>query len=173
MEEIDVNIKNDGGTTALFIACSNGDVDIVKVLLIKMEMEGENVYENILENSILDNAMMYGYPEVLMEILKVEGINNIINEEDKYFGSTFLSTCCHAGYVEVVRELLKIPGIDVNYKDRRGYSPLMKAARDGHIEVVRELLKMTALNTFDKNNKGRTARVIAFKNNHTDIAMLL
>ena len=43
------------------------------------------------------------------------------------------------GHKEIVSELLKVKGIDVNLKDKDGYTALIKAASNGHKEIVNDI----------------------------------
>ncbi|MGC9057946.1 MAG: ankyrin repeat domain-containing protein, partial [Candidatus Micrarchaeia archaeon] len=113
-------------------------------------------------------------PGILRKIKKFAGITLLS-------ASIMLTTNCATnkalmyaardGRTEIVKSLLE-KDIDVNAKDKWGWTALMYAARDGRTEIVKLLLEKGA----DVNAKdilGLTALRYAAENGHKDVVELL
>ncbi|MDR1366882.1 MAG: ankyrin repeat domain-containing protein [Puniceicoccales bacterium] len=70
--------------------------------------------------------------------------------------------------LEKIRHLLTMDGLNINYQDRRGYTPLMWAVAMGDIDITRAILAKTP-NLNLKNNEGKTVLDIAGQNSIPDI----
>lgn len=132
--------KKNNGKKALFLACTNGHIDVVKQLL---KIRGINV------NAIDDNretalhwACSKGHTEVVKELLKVREID--INATDKY-EETPLHLACTKGHIDVVKELLKVAEINVNAANKMGQTAL-HWAYDKDPRIVKQLLKVPGIN---------------------------
>jgi hypothetical protein len=63
-------------------------------------------------------------------------------------------------------------GVDVNAKDKYGYTALMYASKEGHTETVKALLEKGA-DVNAKSKKGTTALIVASDKGRTEIVKLL
>ena len=62
---------------------------------------------------------------------------------------------CWSGHYDVVVELINHPRIDVNAKDRDGWTALMMACESGHHDVVVELLQHPHIDINSVSTRGR------------------
>ncbi|KAJ1495999.1 ankyrin repeat-containing domain protein [Baffinella frigidus] len=100
---------------------------------------------------------------------------------------TALHHACHRGFQEAVAVLQRHAGTDLNCQDgedRRGDTPLIKAAYKGHVEIVQRLLSERASSGIDDldaeganpdiaNRLGFTALHLASDQGHTDVVAAL
>jgi len=188
----DVNARDGTGQTALMIAASRNQVEILKVLLQK----GADVNEKATGAT---PAWMNGWTALMcaanhgncdaVRVLLDGGANPRVTADD---GSTVLvqATGCRddilgalhrtgadsdvkndpgalasaalTGDMSAVRSLLD-KGADVNAKWREGGTALMAAAVIGHADVMRVLLERGA-DVNSRNNEGHTALMLAIEN---------
>ena len=100
-KDIDINDGSDDGANPLFVACCNGYVDIVKVLLSHPKCD-----YNKLDSSgwiALYNACTAGKYNVVLELLKLPDLNINHMTNLRFCG---LATACQTGYIDIVRALL-------------------------------------------------------------------
>ncbi|ORX81437.1 ankyrin, partial [Anaeromyces robustus] len=76
-------------------------------------------------------------------------------------------------FVEIVQLLLKHPDIDVNFQNNKGFTPLIRAAKDGKKEIVELLLKHPNVDTNVQDNEGRTALFYAIYFGYKEIVKLI
>jgi len=168
--KVDVNEKNEYGSTALILASLNGRIEIVKYLL----ANGANINKQDWNgNTALILASLRGHIDVVKYLL-ANGAN--INQKDKY-GYTALIFASSKGHIEIVKSLLA-KGANVNEKDNSGGTALIRASQYGHIEIVKYLLANGANPTIrtPENHwiyRNMTARDIAKRTNKKEIAPLL
>ena len=117
--EIDVNLQDKDGWTAIMRASRWGYTEIVKLLLERPEIEIN------LQTSSGSTALMMasysGHIEIVQLLL--ERPENDINLQTKR-GETALIWASYYGYTEVVKLLLERPEIDVNLQDKDGSTAL-------------------------------------------------
>ena len=160
----DVNIKDDYGSTPLFLASEKGYTEIVKLLL---EYGADvNVKDNHGETPLY-LASKNGHAEIV-KLLLAHGAD--VNVRTKH-GNTPLYWASSNGHTEVVKVLLT-HGADVNVKDSYGDTPLLLVSRYGYTEMVKLLLEYGA-DVNAKNNNGNTALRWASSKGHTEIVKLL
>ncbi|XP_063408832.1 uncharacterized protein LOC134692311 [Mytilus trossulus] len=125
-----VNKPNVNGETALFLAVSNGTVDVVKLLL---DNEADS---NICTNegySPLYKACEKDNNEVVNLLLSSGADCNKCSKN----GDSPLHAACSGGYISIVNNLLK-NNADVNIRNKEGYTPLDVARLNDHQDIINE-----------------------------------
>lgn len=151
---IDVNKQTYDGNTALMIAISDNNVDIVKILLevSNTEIENENNETALMiatgRNDLIELVLQYANP----------------NYQNK-FGRTALMNTTN---LDIINLLIK-HGADVNIQDNNGYTALMIAVITGYLEHVNLLLSFANPNLL--NNYNQTA--LYFASNNIEIVQSL
>ncbi|KAI6171416.1 Kallikrein-4 [Aphelenchoides bicaudatus] len=162
-----VNATDKYHETPLHMAASNGQCDIVKLLLDK----GADV--NALANFDDDNstnppsvsalywAASYGYIKCVWVLLE-KGANT--SHQDRY-GYTALNIASKFGYYEVVKALIAKDPKLVNVTDKHHWYPIHFAARYGHCDIVKLLVDngadVNALSKFTNDDSTTSPSVSA------------
>ena len=157
--------------TPLLVASKNGYVEPMRILL-----EAQAKIEHRDEKGFTSLAITAKYSKIAAVRLLID-YNAKINAQDQW-GSIALMHAIQENptdeHVEMVQLLLK-HGANVNHKNKKGLTPLMKAAElsDGDAaSIVQNLVeKGAALCAGD--NEGRTALMHAFKGGSSKIQVLL
>uniref|UniRef100_A0A8C0D427 Ankyrin repeat domain 17 n=1 Tax=Balaenoptera musculus TaxID=9771 RepID=A0A8C0D427_BALMU len=180
-------------------ACSEGDVNAVRKLLI----EGRSVNEHTEEGgSLLCLAGSAGYYELAQVLLAMHA--NVEDREIKgdipplmaaangghvqivklllahkadvnaqsSTGNTALTYACAGGYVDVVKVLLE-SGASVEDRNENGHTPLMEAGSAGHVEVARLLLENGAGINAHSNEFKESALTLACYRGHLEMVRFL
>jgi len=164
----DVNIKNNQGESALFLAYSGLNREIVSPLFkYGAELHNENflAYRAIIgkENALLTLLLEHGLDENLMIDLSMSGKASLEN---------LVSIAIRAGFFGGIKSLVTY-GADVNTKERdTGSTPLVLAAQKGRADFARYLLDVGADASL-KDNDGYDALHYAKKNHYSEIVELL
>ena len=157
----DVNAANKQGYTVLHMAVRRGQKDAVVVLLEK----GANVNVQRKGKTPLDFA---GKKEEIAGLLREKGGKT--GRELKAAGSIF--SAAESGLVDAVKTHLAA-GIDVNGKNKGGYTALHLAAKKGHIKIAKVLLEVKA-DVELASKSGKTAlHYVANYSGSIDLAKLL
>ncbi|KAH8807390.1 ankyrin repeat-containing domain protein, partial [Xylogone sp. PMI_703] len=159
-EDIDVNINLAYGVPVLWGLASNGNLDMVELLLNR----GANIEVKCSQGRTpLFIAASNGYEEVVRVLLE-RGAN--IEAED-HRGWTPLSIALKdtRRHASVVRLLLKY-GAHKEHQDRHGRTPLSYAAQGGYTEIV-QLLLMDELNYGLENGDSRALLSYSAEKIHT------
>jgi len=157
----DVNATNKQGYTALHIAARRGQKEAAGLLIEK----GANVNAQRKGKTPLDFAVK---KEEIAALLREKGGKT--GRELKAAGSIF--SAAESGLVDAVKTHLAA-GIDVNGKNKAGYTALHLAVKKGHIEVVRVLLEAKA-DIAIASKSGKTAlHYVAYYKGSIDLAKLL
>ncbi|XP_078532144.1 ankyrin repeat domain-containing protein 17 isoform X4 [Lissotriton helveticus] len=146
-------------------ACSEGDVNAVRKLLI----EGRSVNEHTEEGeSLLCLACSAGYYELAQVLLAMHA-----NVEDRGIKGdiTPLMAAANGGHVEIVK-LLLAHGADVNAQSSTGNTALTYACAGGYVDVVKVLLESGA-SIEDHNENGHTPLMEAGSAGHVEVARVL
>ncbi|KAJ6660550.1 hypothetical protein lerEdw1_017547 [Lerista edwardsae] len=161
------NTANAGQTDnrSLAEACSEGDVNAVRKLLI----EGRSVNEHTEEGeSLLCLACSAGYYELAQVLLAMHA-----NVEDRGIKGdiTPLMAAANGGHVKIVK-LLLAHGADVNAQSSTGNTALTYACAGGYVDVVKALLESGA-SIEDHNENGHTPLMEAGSAGHVEVARVL
>uniref|UniRef100_A0A8C2S9N8 K Homology domain-containing protein n=1 Tax=Capra hircus TaxID=9925 RepID=A0A8C2S9N8_CAPHI len=146
-------------------ACSEGDVNAVRKLLI----EGRSVNEHTEEGeSLLCLACSAGYYELAQVLLAMHA-----NVEDRGIKGdiTPLMAAANGGHVKIVKLLLAHKA-DVNAQSSTGNTALTYACAGGYVDVVKVLLESGA-SIEDHNENGHTPLMEAGSAGHVEVARLL
>ncbi|XP_060174517.1 ankyrin repeat-containing protein At5g02620 [Lycium barbarum] len=161
-------IKARNGFDALHIAAKQGDLDVVKVLMLAHPELSMTV--DVANTTALHSAANQGHIQVVNYLLEAESSLATIARSN---GKTALHSAARNGHVQVVKALLnKEPGI-ANRMDKKGQTALHMAVKGQNLEVVKELIRKDAnlINSFD--TKGNTALHIAARKGRAQIVKLL
>jgi len=164
---VDEGLPNTG-VTALFIACSRGNTDMVSLLLkfsanvnaiflegwtplaIACLKEHTLVVDLLLKNdanvlSLLDNGCSSLYlsaqqrnHDLVRRLLNSDDMKNV-DVANRVTGDTALMVAAEVGD-DIIVEVLLARGADPNIKNKRGVFPLYIAAQNGHIGICKLLL---------------------------------
>ncbi|OLQ12301.1 Kinase D-interacting substrate of 220 kDa [Symbiodinium microadriaticum] len=151
------------GRTALFCACCEGHVEIVRLLL----EAGANTGAKSSGYTALIFSSKEGHIEIVRLLLEA-GADLEAGEPDN---CTPLIWASDEGHAEVVHLLLEADA-DLDRADDHGHTALMRASRAGHVEIVRLLLEAGA-NKDASDDCGYTALMSASVAGHFEIVRLL
>lgn len=148
--------------TALCMAASVGNLEVVKLLLLK----GADV--NLGASTPLMEASAEGHVDIVALLLRSNAKINLVNSQ----GDTALSLACDIGNLEVVKLLLSYKA-DVNHGNKEGRTPLMKAAYNGHLDTVSMLVHSGARVNQTTHCNDHTALSLACTTGHKQVVELL
>ncbi|CAC5406432.1 unnamed protein product [Mytilus coruscus] len=144
-DEIDINLTDNKGRSALYWASRKGHVDVVKKLLQHSADVNQYDYHG---NSALYIASQMGHVDVVRELLQHSPDVNKYSID----GVSPLSRASYLNRTEVVEVLLQCDAVDINLCDNNACSSLYWASQGGHIDIVKELLQHAAdVNQCDNN----------------------
>ncbi|KAJ4131383.1 hypothetical protein NW754_007759 [Fusarium falciforme] len=117
-------------------------------------------------------AALLGSPSSTCDGVDItEGLNSR-KDLKEYKNRTPLSWAAQDGRTGIVKLLLNDKGVDVNARDKEGWTPLLRASEKGHEAVGRLLIdKRADVNARDK--EGWTPLLLASLNGHEAVARLL
>lgn len=165
--DIDINLQDERGSTALVLAAEDGYRRVVEILLDK-DANTEVMQVGSL-GTALNRAIDYNRVAVV-ELLLARGAN--VHHTD-VFKRGMLHSAAVNGQHEVLEILLKFDEtLDVNMQDVNGKTTLHDAARNGSVLTVRILLEYGGDPTI-KDNYGRTPIYVAREMNHTTLVDML
>jgi ankyrin repeat protein len=150
--EIDVNVQNKNGKTALMLAANNKETEVVKLLLKAPGMD-VNIQDKD-GDTVLMYSAMYGCESIVKLLLDAPGID--VNVQNKN-GMTALMWAANNKETEVVKLLLDAPGINVNVPDIIGNTALMYGSIYGFAPIVKLLLDTPGIDVNLKSIHGNTA----------------
>lgn len=180
----------------LVLATIKGEIDNVKLLLLK---KGTEVNSEERAFTPLMWAAYHQHLNIVSTLLEFKADINQINK----CSDTALSIAVRNGHIDVVKSLLEYKSninmaatpelhmaaihdrkeiaimllreykVDINQKDDRNETALMKAAYCGKLNVINALLEFKNIDVHCINNSGKTARDIAAKKNHQAVVKAL
>ena len=152
----DVNVKSFFDSTPLIAAAEAGKLDIVEYLIEKgadinfTSCYGRNAISSAYNKKFDDIFEFLVSKGARIETIRSTGGNMCI-----------LNILARRGDIDTLDSYVK-RGADINYQDKRGYTPLHYAAEARNIETIKYLLKHGA-NFSIKNNHGETASELIIK----------
>ena len=159
-----VNMRNEKGYTALYVACRWGQLETVKYL-ISAGSDKELRDEQGITPVFLASGM--GHLEIVRILLSQGADKDKVDNR----GATPLFIASQEGYLEIVRILLS-EGDDKDKACHNETTPLFIASQQGHLEIVRLLLSVGA--DKDKANHNETTPLyVASQKGHLEIVQLL
>ncbi|PWI65090.1 hypothetical protein PCL_07389 [Purpureocillium lilacinum] len=164
MTEHNVKETSSLGRSALGVACANGCMEVISVLLDK----GANfTVASDRGWTPLNSASVNGHIEVVKLLLE-KGADMAVANND---GWTPLNSASSKGHFEVAKLLLE-KGADIAIANDDGWTPINSASANGHVEVVRLLIEKEADIT-SANEDGWTPLYSASCNGHVEVVELL
>ena len=133
--DVDVNISDCNGTTALHCSCRWGHLSIVEYL---SSLPQINYTNDSWGRTSLYFAAEFGQAHIVKYL--VESCNHDINVEDKY-GNTPLYMACIYNHLPVVEYLTTQTNCIINSNNER--HPLLAATDKEHLEIMKHLIEST------------------------------
>ena len=158
-----VNIQDDHGWTALFIASFKGDEETVKQLLIY------KADPNICAKNGISPLYGASNRDIAELLLKAGASPNVVGGPNAV---TPLHEACATGRVDIV-QLLLLNNANPNTLNSSGLTPLCVAAVNGHVELVDILLKAGAQADLQRTDKDWTPLFFAAVGGHFKVVELL
>eukprot|EP01034_Spumella_vulgaris_P022012 gene22012-28105_t len=121
------------GDTALHKACSNGNVEIVRLLL---DAGANKNIQNKREETPLFFACRQSTATPIVDLLLKAGCSVRLPNADQ---RTPMHIACQNGCKDIV-SLIISHGVELNVSDKNDFTPLHDAAFNGHTEIVKLLL---------------------------------
>jgi len=163
-KQVDLNVTDGFGHTALINAAWKDRVDVVELLLEKrVKLDCKN-YDG---QTAMDKAAYWGFTEILKLLVNAGSKINITNNN----GETPLHRAAMWGHVNAVTLLLKANANPDMYKNQRRWTPLHFAAKHGKPKVVLALLEGKC-DPLIQDTNGRTPMQLAKKNKQDKIILL-
>jgi len=164
-KQVDLNVTDGFGHTALINAAWKDRVDVVKLLLEKGVSLNCRNHDG---QTAMDKAAYWGFTEILQLLVdagsKIDEVNNN--------GETPLHRAAMWGHVDAVKLLLEAKANPDMFKNQRRWTPLHFASKHGKSNVVMALLQGKC-DPFMKDSNSRTALELARKNKQQDVVLLL
>jgi len=179
-EDINVNISTKEEETALLVAASGGDIEIVEMLLKRgafIDMKSQRIDLLWLFLTTDENFPIKYNPTLasksliskqIIDLLMEKGNIDINAPNDQ--GVTALMRAAYRGFKGVVNLFLD-RGADINIRDNKGVTALMYAVMNGNKEMVEILLDRGA-NIHLHDNRRLTVLTYAVRDEHKEIIEL-
>ena len=160
---------SEGTESALYAAAARGHSSVVGLLI---DAGSDLNFKHDGSESSLTAAARGGHKDAV-ELLMRAGANiESKDSSDMVIQDSALHAAVQGGHISVVELLLRRRLTDINSKDQKGRSPLMKAAACGHTQIVLMLLnKGASIRATDSS--GSTALMIATDARHEGVVDLL
>jgi len=171
--KVDVNAQNRAGITALHIACSKGNINMVKELLVVENLEINK--KDIHKNTPLHAACVHGSQSIVKALIDAGADYTEVNERGRH--------PLHVAVVErnlgAVNTILQHAAINgkapylLFAKDNRGYSVFLLAVLSGDEQFVKFLLHEEIATIKDKCRLGFNCFHYAASRNRENILQLI
>ena len=168
----DVNKQDNQGNTALMDAASSNADEVLKLLIIKY---ADINIENKHGETALIQAAMYRLDRSIVETLIAKGAD--ITRVNRKLKTAFevandMWPKSDVAKLLFIENVLQLPYVDVNERNKYGFTALMLAAQLGKRESVQRLLdeKNADVNLI---NEGKRASTFAYEAGHQDIGLFL
>jgi len=165
---VDVDAGNDGQATPFYIACQEGHVDVVSLLLVDKRIDVNKRART--GATPLHIACERGHTEVVSVLLADQRID--VNTPD-HNGATPFFIACQQGHKEVVSMLMADKRVDVNYPLRTGTSPFKVTCSRGHQDLIWQLLNDERVDTAKPDSFQCTPLWMASQNGRLLAAQLI
>jgi ankyrin repeat protein len=163
--QIDVNIPQVDGMTALHWAAHHDDWELAKKLL---DLGASASAQNRYGIAPLYLACLNGNESLVRGLLELGADPNTAIRG----GETALMTASRTGKVGAVTALINV-GAEIDAKERKGQTAIMWAAAEGHVEVVRALLDAGADFRSALKRSGYTPFFFAIREGRTEVVRML
>ena len=110
-----------------------------------------------------------GDAKKVAELMRQDPGLNVNKAVDRNRHSLLDYACSDEGRSAVIPLLLAHPDIDVNVKDKYGYTPFYCACGSGQLSCVREMLKDSSVKVNEPDNGGTTTLWVAAANGNFDV----
>ena len=167
LPSVDVHIRDNSGYTPLHTACHHGHLDIIKFLVSLLSVD-VNIQDDS-GDTPLHTACCYGHLDIIKFLLSLSSDVNITIPSYP----VLLHNACHFGTIDVVKFLVSSSTIDVNIKDKEGYTPLHTACRYGQLDIIKFLLSLPSVNVNIRDDRRDTPLHTACHYGQLDIIKFL
>ncbi|KAH9157118.1 hypothetical protein AeRB84_001042 [Aphanomyces euteiches] len=187
------------GINALMMACSNGHLDIVELLVADSRVDlSITSHDNMtafgmacLGNYVDIVKLLLQLPQVKVDMAvegfilafaqkKMEVVQYLIAQDqidlDEYLttGRTLFLDACSANAIALVNLLIQASIVDVNKVSKGiGMTPFMEACSKNAVNVVARLLQIPSVEINAINSRGATPLILASTNGCTEVVSLL
>ena len=169
MPGIALDIVDEDGRTALIQAVEYANLPKVKMLISRGA--NVNIRSNRGETALLRACeIRFQDPTPFIEAILSRPIDDINYGRSGYNALIRISLTPNS---YALRLLLSQKNIDINHKDERGKTPLMRACQGEQVENVRILLSFPGIDVNLKDVLGRTALGMALEENNPEIIRML
>lgn len=165
---IDVNVTNADGWSALEAACTEGCINMVR-LLIKRGAEVNRAPIAIVRNPLVQTATN-GRSDILT-VLLANGARTDIEFGGRSVGSIAMHTAAAQGQTAAVQLLLD-NGVDISERAHHSHTVLCEAASSGHVETV-EILVANGVDLERRCQCDHTALISAAERSQLDVMRYL
>ncbi|CAG2186086.1 unnamed protein product [Mytilus edulis] len=160
-----INMQRENGTTSLYIACENGHLELLKMLL---RYGADATLKKNTDDSPLSVACENGHTAIVNEILRNTDVDKDYQNKNGYSPLYF---ACQNGHAQIVQNLL-IYKANINLCSKLDASPLFIACEKGYLSIVKNLLNYGA-NINRQNNTGQVPLHAACYKNHVEVVRML
>lgn len=167
-KDIDVNVQNKSGKTALHLSVDAKRPNMAKLLLTNPKLK-INLQDNN-GNTALIYAAIGGQENIMKLLLRNSHID--VNLQNKYGSTAFIHAACE-NHLDIIKLLAGTSGININTQNKSGSTALIQAVCGGHGNLVRFLLTLPGININIPDNTGMNALMHAQQQNRSAIEELI